>query len=520
MSSSNSGGRSEANLSTQIDPRHAEPTTEAYNRVHLKGMFAHDSLYTIALAAQLLSAIGITPFLTRVLGPAEFGRFSAELALLWVVVWTSNLGLNVGIMKIYAGWRGPYASARALSSAIVVVGVLDACLVLTSSVWHGWVGFAHFGAQERLDILWAYLTALTGICLGILRCRDKLMAFAIVSVLQSIVALGCGLLLAEVASRTVSAVILGAIIVQALALGIALGVVRPPVSGVIAVRTFGRALRFSLPLVPQQVAYFVIAGSDRLVVQRDLGTVATGRYQVSYNIGAMAIVLLTFLNQSWLPRVFAVRDAASLVDLVAASRDGLYRLLIPACLGLAVGGPEALRVWAPASFRTGGLTAVTLIVVLSTVPWSATLANSRLLFSASRTVECAVVAVVAAILNVGLNIILVPHLGIDGSAWATFASYLVLAAGTALMSRRVGRLRRVPVRLIGIAGAALAVGAASYYIPLGGWGLVVRLSLSGILVGWCVSTFVDLASDGEKLGPVARQIGRFDVFRAKRDPGI
>ena len=99
------------------------------------------------------------------------------------------------------------------------------------------------------------------------------------------------------------------------------------------------ALAFGLPLVPQQVAGFVLYGGDRIVIQRLRGAEQVGRYQVAYNLGALAMFLLGFMSQAWMPRVFAIRDKSLQRRVLNQSRTAVNRLLIPVTIGLSLGAP-------------------------------------------------------------------------------------------------------------------------------------------------------------------------------------
>ena len=65
-------------------------------------MFRRDTLYMVASSLQLLAGVLVTPFMTRVLGVHQFGIFAADLALLYVLYYTANLGLNIGIQRLYS----------------------------------------------------------------------------------------------------------------------------------------------------------------------------------------------------------------------------------------------------------------------------------------------------------------------------------------------------------------------------------------------------------------------------------
>jgi O-antigen/teichoic acid export membrane protein len=138
----------------------------------------------------------------------------------------------------------------------------------------------------------------------------------------------------------------------------------------------GDALRFALPLVPAMLAAFVLEASDRLVVQHDLGSAPVARYAVAYNIGAIPILALGALTTVWMPRVFALTGARVRDRVLAQSRDALYALLVPVVMGLGIGAPVLLHIWAPPIY---GLLAVSFTcffydcvshVIVSTTIWA------------------------------------------------------------------------------------------------------------------------------------------------------
>jgi O-antigen/teichoic acid export membrane protein len=149
-------------------------------------------------------------------------------------------------------------------------------------------------------------------------------------------------------------------------------------------------------------------------------------------------------------------------------------------LGIALGGPIALRIWAPASFRTESLIPVILLVVTSTIPVCTAFVHSRLMLAEGRSGIVAIVTVAAALANIGLNLLLVPHLGINGSALATLVTYTALAVGMACFSRFLLRLPRPPLVLWAQLAGVVAVIFATRSIPTHGIGAVVRLAGAGV----------------------------------------
>jgi O-antigen/teichoic acid export membrane protein len=451
-------------------------------------MFRRDSLYMVASSLQLLSGIVVTPLMTRVLGLHQYGIFAADLALLYVLYYTANLGLNIGIQRLFSQPDGERKSRNLLAASLVLVSGITALVYLTGPWWSPLLGFGSFPLSTELTVVWSGLFAMTWICLAILRCNERLLVFTIVCLLQAIVGIGIGTLVAYFHIRLATDVLWCAMLVQAGAVTLALATITPHWRGVWDLRTVRETLRFSIPIVPLQLSTFVLSASDRFIVLRDLGPGATGRYQVAYTLGAVGVSMLTFLNLAWLPRIFAIADRPTRAAVLAQSRDGLYRLLVPVIIGIALAGPLLLQIWAPPSFHTETLVSVVVLVVASTVPVCTSFVHSRLILAEGRSGLVAVVTVTAALINVALNLAMVPPLGINGSALATLITYALLAAGMATVSRRLMPLPRPPVTLWGQLAIAIALVLSSRYLPIHGPGLAARIGGAAVCGLWAIET--------------------------------
>jgi O-antigen/teichoic acid export membrane protein len=186
------------------------------------------------------------------------------------------------------------------------------------------------------------------------------------------------------------------------------------------------ALAFGWPLIPALLSRFVLDSSDRLIIQMQLGSSEVGRYQVAYNVGALPMLLLGILNQSWMPRIFSLKKVDERAAVISASRDLLYMLLMPVLVGLAVGAPLLLRIWAPPSYHPETLLMVTSIVLISAIPYTAGLSSIRVLMAEGRTGSIALAQVIAAGGNIALNLALIPYFGLEGSAAATLLAMTML----------------------------------------------------------------------------------------------
>jgi O-antigen/teichoic acid export membrane protein len=448
-------------------------------------LFGRDSLYMITWALQLAAAAAVTPLVTRIMEPDEFGAVAAAIAVMQVLFVLAGLGLRTAIQRQYAGPDGPTAAARLLLLTVVLATAVTVLVDSTGQVWSRHVGFESYSDALRLTVYWAGISAITDASLALLRSQDRLLAFSCVGLLQSVVTAAASLLLVGVVRPTATMFLLGQLIVQIVATALGLYLAPPKLLRPRDWKLARDALLYGLPLVPAVLCTFVLAAADRLIVQAELGLTAVARYQVAYNVGAIPMLLLGVLSTTWMPRIFALDRPKERAAVLVASHDALYRLLIPVLIGLSIGSPLVLRL-------------VTSIVIISAVPYTAGLSARRTLLAEGRSAVIAAANIVAALMNIVLNLILVPRHGLVGSAAATFLSYAVLHGLLLLPAGTVVRMRTSPLRLLEVTGAvivallAAALPTTSAYLVLRGLLVVATL----VWFGWILRQVTGLRPTG------------------------
>jgi O-antigen/teichoic acid export membrane protein len=442
----------------------------------LRGMFTRDFVYLAASALPVILSAAVTPILTRRLGAAEYGQFALALAVMQILGPAFSFGLPFATQKAFAGEDGHRRARGVLAVSVVLAAGAGLVVVLAAPAWGPGVGLYRV-LDARLTALWAATFALAWTSLAMLRSRDSMGMAIVVVALESLGAQAAGVALTYWWAPTLTSYLCGVIIGQGAATLVGLLALRPDWPALAAVRRHGRAFRFGLPMVPQQLSAFILYAGDRVVVRHDLGSVATGRYSVAYNVGSLGVILLVFANQAWMPRIYAVTDRVARSRLLASSRDMLNLLLVPVVCGLAAGAPVVLRIWAPRSFDPVELTPIVAIVAACTFAYGQTLSNVRALMSEGRTGRAAVITLVVAAVNIGLNLVMVPFLGITGSAIATALCYVLLARLTRPPAESGLQVPGVSRTIGAVIGGGVAVTLLMAALPTSlGW-LAVRLAV-------------------------------------------
>lgn len=451
---------------------------------HVSGLFGHDMVYLGFWAVQIVLAAALTPVLTRVLGQAEFGIAAACQALMQLLVALFSFGLQTAVQRAYVGEDGEANARRLVTLAMLLAAAAGLAVYATGRWWCPVIGLGAFPPPVRFAVLWAAMSAITYPALGLVRSRDQLRVFMAASFAQSFFAQALALALVILIQRTAAQYMLGQFLAQVVAAAIVLAVARPKRIRRIDRSMLSDSLRFSTALVPAMVASFIVEASDRLVIQGDLGARELSHYAVARNVGAFAMVLLTFLDFVWLPRLYEIRDAAMRRGVLSSGRDGLGSLVVLFALALCAASPAILALWAPPSYDPNHLLLITALIAAAAIPNADGLIYTQALIVEGRTRAVAAATAVAAFSNLALNLLLVPALGIDGSAGISLGCYALYALIVRRLAGAAGPLTSPRYVLIAGGGAALCIASAA--VPAAGIELALRMLAAVLAASGCL----------------------------------
>jgi O-antigen/teichoic acid export membrane protein len=220
------------------------------------------------------------------------------------------------------------------------------------------------------------------------------------------------------------------------------------------------ALLFGVPLVPHQLAGWVLELSDRAVLERYVPLSALGIYAVGYQVGLVMSVLATSANGAFAPYMYAAdaEHGAEESGRRVARLATYYALaLSAAAAALFTLSGDVVRLLASPAFADAE--AVARPVVLGQLAAGLYYVPTNLLFLRHRTAVLPLITGSAAAANIGLNLWAVPRFGYVAAAWTTLVAYLLMLAAAHLAASRTAVVR-YEWRRLAVVGAALAATVA------------------------------------------------------------
>jgi O-antigen/teichoic acid export membrane protein len=443
----------------------------------MKRLGRHSAVYGLGGIVSRVLAVFLLPLYTRFLDTEDLGAVGLIVALSAVLVTILRLGISSAFFRFYfdspepaqrrlvvrtSFWFTIASATLGLAAGVLLaepianlLGLDDANLVRA--------GFVGIWAQMNYE----QLTSL-------FRAEERSTAFVLASLANIAVTIGATILLVVVWEQGALGVIVGNF-TGTLAVYLALLAVHREQLGLQFSRPLLREMnRFGIPLVPAALALIAVNFSDRFFLVHLASLDEVGLYEIGVRIASAMVLLLTAFRMAWPAFAYSIEDDAEAKRTYAFVLT--YLVVVASWLALALGllAPWLVRLLTQPEFYEGERVVAPL--AFGGMAYAAYIVMAIGVGRAKRTQFNWVITGFAAVVNVALNLILIPPYGIMGAAVATVASYVVMFLGMTWYAQRVFptpyQWRRV-LTAVAAALALLLTGRA-----LGGLAVALALSLA------------------------------------------
>lgn len=430
----------------------------------------HWFTYGIGSVLGRVAGFVMLPVYTRYLSPEEYGIRAIVVVGVNASFAFLALGIPLGILRFY---RGDDQRERPEVVSTALVGVCTLAGVGTAT---GWLiadqlaalmfGHGGFGIYLRLGLLSLFFSYILEVPLAYLQVTKRSVAFATVAVLRLAIGLTLNTLFVVVLHEGVFGIFYAEIIGNAvfclalIALTLAKVGTRFSAGGLVAM------IRYGAPSLLITICWLVINNADRLTLTRYGSLAEVGHYSLAEQLSAvLALVVIQPFATAWGPAQFELGARPNTAQLFARVFNLFASVLVVGGLALALLAEDCLRLVAREAFWPAA-SVVPVLVTAYILLGVHTPLNSGILIS-KRTAYWGFIVIVAAVVNVTLNLVLVPRYRAMGAAVARLGGMAAMVALTYLVSQR---LRPIDFR-VGTAlrtfACAVALFLLSRAIPAG-----------------------------------------------------
>jgi O-antigen/teichoic acid export membrane protein len=435
----------------------------------LKTLFQQSSHYLIGLIGNLALGFISFPLFTRMFSIADYGMIDFSQKILLLFTAASKAGMQNSALRFYDGQafsKNPQSARSYYSTMFLGVAMTAAAVTVLVAVSAGL--FPQTLIESPLASILSFtsalifLRALQSILWSFMRIEERTKAYSMVSIGMKVATIAAICFLLPRIGPSVHTYFSATMGVELLAV-VALSI--PLFSkGLLSARSFDPTLfrtgiAFGLPLVVQEVAGIILDSGDRALVQHYMGADALGFYSVAYGLSAYVnSLLMAPLGLAILPiymRLWTSEGREKTIEFLSLSLDIFLMTAGAAFVVVAVSSQDAVILLASAKYRGADRLIPTLVAGLLIYTTQVFL-NAGLVIH-KKTRAMAIALAYSALLNIVLNCLMLPWMGLQAAAVATLVSYAVC---TLLVARLAFQFLPLNIQLRPLLGYLFAVAIA------------------------------------------------------------
>lgn len=431
----------------------------------------HLIAYLPVYLAQGLVGFGAVAVFTRVLSPEEYGRYVLILAAASLLGTLAFTWLDAAVARHHARAASRGRLGGQLFTAWRLYGMLAAPTVVIGglALWLAPIGPE---LKSACAFAFAYTLIRSGLTLALETRRAAGQAWRYSLLETFTLSAGFALGVAFAAAGGLGAA--GPFAGMALAAGIAL-IIDAPVLLSRARRDRADATRakaflaYGLPVAVSLIFEHFLSVGDRFVIAAILGEAATGAYAAGYAVADRSLsIIFLWLGAATGPLLIAAfeHQGRRAAEDVARNTAGLMALLgFPAAAGLALVAGDVSQVLIGAEIAAEASVIIPFIALSGLMNGIMTFYFHEAYVLGRRPRAMAAVMAGCAVLNLVLNLILVPRFGLTGAALSTVIAYAIALSVCVIHGRTIFALP-IPIRSwVGAAGATAVMSAAILLLP-------------------------------------------------------
>lgn len=438
------------------------------------------ALLLINKASLVLSSFILLPVFTAHFSAGDYGLVSLITGYIALLAPVLTLRLDIGIFRHIVDARGDVRQLEKVVSSFVFIIIPIMLLVLGLAVIVGSLFSIPFYTLAVVNIITAILfTMATQLIRGVGR-TDIFVVTSILVTLLSFIASLYGVLALKAGIEIIFIAAIISQVIGALILGIKGNIVRYISRGSVDRAMQKQLVKYSLPLVPDSMSFWVINISDRTILSIFLGVASAGVYTVANKFSAIIEQAIGVFFQAWTESatVYAKEkerdrlysDVFSAYMRIFVTLALLTTAIMPFVFSLFIKGVE---------FQSAYLYIP--ILMYGMIFHAAEAFISSIYLANDLTKQVAKTTIFGAIINIVVNVVLVLAIGIWAAAISTLIAYAATAVYRYYNVRTYGINLRIASSLC-IVSLILAGGNALLYYwnhPIGNYVSIAIILLAG-----------------------------------------
>ena len=423
-------------------------------------LLKHASIYGMAPVIGRMVSFFMIPLYTAFITPTEYGIMELVNVVISLLQTVIGMGIVSGISVFYFETDIEEERNKVVSSAFVGLGGLafgsiiilmffssmlaEYVLDSASLAKYFYVSFASMGFAILNDINTNYF-----------RINKKSKLVVIISLTTLIVNVSLNIFFLVYLDTGVWGIFLSSLIVALASFLIVTPMIYRKIGFNVSMDVVKKLIKFGLPLIPSNLAAYLVVASDRLFIKQYVSIAETGLYSLGYKFGVLVNTCVTTpFNQIWGPRRLEMFKKGNSEEVFCRIFTYYTFVLIMGGLIISVLSREIVYLMADEAYWDSYK--IIPLITLAHIVFSFFYHFNVGIMVEKKTKFFAYINIINAIINLILNYFLIRAYGIWGAGFATFISYFLRTALCYYYSNKLHKIHVEWVRVLVLIGGGIA----------------------------------------------------------------
>lgn len=389
--------------------------------------------------ANIVVSFGTIAILTRLFSGEEFGRYALAIASMHFIHMALFTWVEAAMSRFYARAEADHETASHLKTSYAICAVIG---LIGLPILLGLAFLLPVDAHMKTILAFALgstcLTLIFNIGMEAHKAAHHIGRYSAIFSSQSLLGFSVGILLILATPLRETAPFYGIIIANIVAICIDFPFMwRRMKSGKVEAKRAISFFTYGMPICMSLMLTYILSQGDLFFIKYFMGDTAVGEYNAGYNLANRSLdVLFVWVGMAVTPVAFTTLETHGIEKTKEVLKNygaTMLLLILPAATGIAL-------VAEPAGFILGQSVRAEAVKIMPWIAFAGVM-NGFISYYAQRafmlsknTGILAFTMIIPVLINIGLNLYLIPIHGLKGAVWATIAAYgvgLVLSLAVA-----------------------------------------------------------------------------------------
>ena len=207
-------------------------------------------------------------------------------------------------------------------------------------------------------------------------------------------------------------------------------------------------LFFCVPLIPYSLSSLILNSFDRIFINATVGSSQSGLYSVGYTVGAVISLWVTAVNYAQTPEFFKTLNSKdeNQVKIYFLLIKRLFSLLLILAFALIIYSKDLIDLFLASKYHESYI--IVPPVVVGYIFLGLFLFYNQYITYSKKTTFSSIILLFSGLINIILNVWLIPVLGYQVASYTTLISYFFLFFFSLLVSKFILKMSVIPIKLI------------------------------------------------------------------------